>query len=106
MHTDTTVGRLRGATEYLGGKLRYFVKHITPTYRTKELPREEAARVRRKKGAPTDAPQTTKAATGTKLKLLNLITYKLHALGDYVAQILLFGTSDSYSTQPVSNRNE
>ncbi|KAJ3574156.1 hypothetical protein NP233_g1956 [Leucocoprinus birnbaumii] len=30
---------------------------------------------------------------------LNLLTYKLHALGDYFKSILRFGTSDGYSTQ-------
>ena len=29
-------------------------------------------------------------------------TYKLHALGDYVRSIWLFGTTDNYSTQVVS----
>ena len=28
-------------------------------------------------------------------------TYKLHSLGDYTVQIRLYGTTDSYSTQPV-----
>lgn len=36
----------------------------------------------------------------TKLDLNN---YKFHALGDYVATIRLFGTTDSYSTQVVSS---
>lgn len=36
-----------------------------------------------------------------KVKTLNLFTYKLHALGDYVRTIRLFGTTDSYSTQIV-----
>jgi hypothetical protein len=36
-----------------------------------------------------------------KVKILNLFTYKLHALGDYVQTIRLFGTTDSYSTQTV-----
>jgi hypothetical protein len=35
-------------------------------------------------------------------KELSLSTYKLHALGDYVHTIRRFGTTDSYSTQPVS----
>lgn len=35
-------------------------------------------------------------------KLFNLCTYKLHALGDYVTSIMLFGTSDGWSTQVVS----
>jgi len=29
-------------------------------------------------------------------------TYKLHALGDYVKSIWLYGTTDNYSTQIVS----
>ena len=33
--------------------------------------------------------------------MLNLNTYKLHALGDYPSQIKLFGTTDSFSTQLV-----
>lgn len=37
-----------------------------------------------------------------KIKILSLCTYKLHALGDYVRTIRLFGTTDSYSTQIVS----
>jgi hypothetical protein len=35
-------------------------------------------------------------------KSFNLQTYKFHALGDYVASIRRFGTTDSYSTEPVS----
>ena len=30
------------------------------------------------------------------------MTYKYHALGNYVDNIRRFGTTDSYSTQPVS----
>jgi hypothetical protein len=37
-----------------------------------------------------------------KSRLLNLSTYKLHALGDYVDAIRRYGTSDNYSTQTVS----
>ena len=37
-----------------------------------------------------------------KPKVLNLLTVKLHFLGDYVRHIRLFGTTDSYSTQLVS----
>jgi hypothetical protein len=35
-------------------------------------------------------------------KTLNLNTYKHHALGDYSATIRKYGTTDSYSTEPVS----
>jgi hypothetical protein len=34
-------------------------------------------------------------------KTLNLNTYKFHALGDYANTIREFGTTDSYSTEPV-----
>jgi hypothetical protein len=40
--------------------------------------------------------------SGTRrLKTLNLNTYKWHALGDYADTIRNFGTTDSYSTEPV-----
>ena len=37
-----------------------------------------------------------------KQKVYNLFTYKLHALGDYMKSIRMFGITDSYSTQIVS----
>jgi hypothetical protein len=37
-----------------------------------------------------------------KVKVLNLFTYKLHALGDYVQCIHLFGATDPYSMQIVT----
>ena len=36
-------------------------------------------------------------------KVLNLQTYKLHALGDYPSQIWLYGTTDSFTSQTVSS---
>ncbi len=44
----------------------------------------------------------TRAAKEPRMKVFNLSTYKLHALGDYVSAIKQFGTSDNYSTQTVS----
>ena len=35
--------------------------------------------------------------------LFSMCTYKLHALGDYVAAIARYGTTDNYSTQVVSH---
>jgi hypothetical protein len=51
-----------------------------------------------KRSEPT--PQASNNAR--KPKLLNLNTYTYHSLGDYATTILDFGTTDSYSTQPVS----
>jgi hypothetical protein len=61
--------------------------------------------------APVQSPEHTSTAPNTtfpfpklpaKIKILNICTYKLHALGDYVRTIRLFGTTDLYSTQIVS----
>lgn len=55
-----------------------------------------------------DGSTTSRKATQAKLpagrrkKTLNLNTYKAHALGDYVETIRRYGTTDSYSTEPVS----
>ena len=42
-------------------------------------------------------------ASGKDSKHLNLSTYKWHALSDYVRAIRLFGPTDGFSTQVVSN---
>ena len=46
-------------------------------------------------------PQPQKSSSGRQPKQFNLYTYKFHALGDYCNTIRRFGTTDSYSTQPV-----
>ena len=51
----------------------------------------------------TNLSQEVMPTNGHRPKVLNLRTYKLHALGDYVVQIRMFGTTDSYSTQPVGH---
>lgn len=107
LHTETTLELLRAATTTLGSRLRHFVNHVCPLYDTRELPKEEAARARRRKRKAKDSaqpppPEVVTVSSGPKQKILNLLTYKLHALGDYVTSIQLFGTSNSYSTQPVS----
>ena len=43
-----------------------------------------------------------KINTGRQLKEFNINTYKHHALGDVVATIRRYGTTDSYSTETVS----
>jgi hypothetical protein len=114
-HTDSTLNSFQVTTTSLGFQIRKFANTICPQFRTKETPREENARNRRaaaKKakeaakaaasGAPLPPEQQKKKASGARFKLFSLATYKLHALGDYLRSILLFGTTDSYSTQIVS----
>lgn len=44
---------------------------------------------------------TKSKGTGRRYKTFNLSTYKLHSLGDYVDTIRNYGTTDSFSTEPV-----
>lgn len=114
LHTDSTLAWLDESTKAFGKQIRRFESYTCSFFDTRELPQEEAARSRRlkkKKGSTsrlnpsplTPGPSTATAtpSAGTKKKLFNLILIKLHALGDYVNTIKAFGTTDSYSTQPV-----
>ncbi|KAK0183719.1 hypothetical protein F5146DRAFT_1106407 [Armillaria mellea] len=51
-------------------------------------------------GDSAPCPQASSVCQPCKL---NLNTFKFHSLGDYVASIHLFGTTDSYSTQMVES---
>lgn len=109
LHTDSTLAWLDESTKAFGKLIRRFQSYTCSFFDTRELPQEEAARSRRqkkKKGSinrpnPSPLAPAPSTATPTKKKLFNLILIKLHALGDYVKTIKTFGTTDSYSTQPV-----
>jgi hypothetical protein len=109
MHTDVTLGRLSQVTKSLGDKLRSFQGKTCPAFPARELERERAARLRRQ--APglatvksgTSNPKAQKHSSSARQpKQLNLRTYTFHSLGDYHLTIRRFGTTDSYTTQPVS----
>ena len=105
MHTDETLQALEGVSGRLGSQLRMFVNETCPAFSTRELRREAESRRRRQvREAGTSQNQRTSVITtgDRRPKLLNLRTYKLHVLGDYPAQIRMYGTTDSYSTQSVS----
>ena len=70
---------------------------------TFELPKETEARKRRQKSGKGKEKAAAGNTSGRKAKVLNLFTYKWHALGDYVRTIRLFGGTDGFSTQVVSN---
>ena len=119
IHTTSTITQLRELTRIFGIRLRHFAKHICPEYDTKELPKEEAARMRRQAkqrakqasstgsvstsdaALPTVTASTGKSSTKTS-KTFTMSTYKLHAMGDYANHIERFGSTDSFSTQSVS----
>jgi hypothetical protein len=52
-------------------------------------------------GAKGKADKKGKKPSRPRRKLFNLFTYKLHALGDYVATIQRYDTTDNYNTQLV-----
>ncbi|THH16591.1 hypothetical protein EUX98_g9280 [Antrodiella citrinella] len=97
LHTDSTLSFLDKSTTSLGQMLRKFNSVVCSVFETYDLPTEEAARGRInallvKKGK---APRSTTK----RRRLFNMATYKLHALGDYLAYARWFGPSDNYSTQ-------
>ena len=108
LHTETTVTDLEHSTTRLGQVLREFKNKVCSAYATTELPSEEAARIRRKASAAKKqvvqpAPSAVpKAPQPRNHRDFSLSTYKLHALGHYVAAIRLYGTSDNFNSQIVS----
>ena len=103
MHTDSSVNFLETSTKRLGKAIRGFAS-TSQAFHTIELPSEETAR--RKKQVKLDLKGKGNADVGTAhKKLLNLSTYKLHALGDYASTIRRYGTTDNYSTQTVITRS-
>lgn len=129
LHTDYTLAHLGTVTTELGEQLRIFKRKTCSAYKTGELPRETAARKRRKnrksqsKNAATSKVKPTPSKPGLesttsklesmpipepipkpkhKVKEFNLNTYKTHSLGDYVDMIRRYGTTDLYSTEVVN----
>ncbi|KII92298.1 hypothetical protein PLICRDRAFT_104196, partial [Plicaturopsis crispa FD-325 SS-3] len=95
LHTDTTLRLLETVTTEYGKVMRKFASITCAAFATKELPKEIAARARRK--AKRAAEQAT-----VNHKDFNLNTYKHHSIsGDYVPAIRLYGTTNSYSTRAV-----
>jgi hypothetical protein len=109
MHTDSTLAIFDDVTIDIGAKFRTFERETCSSFDTRELNREANARKRRrtrKKGPealnvvnPTNSSDPLDEA---RLKKFNLQIYKHHALGDYPDTIRRYGTTDSYSTEPVS----
>lgn len=104
MHTEMSLLVFERFTSILGTLMRKFKREVD-VLDTCEIPKEREARAHqqinssKKKGS---APK--KKIVAAKLrKMFSLSTYKYHAMGDYPAMIRAFGTTDSYSTQSVSD---
>jgi hypothetical protein len=131
MHHDLTLDIMESVTACLGKLLRLFADVTCPAFKTRELRREADARARRqlKKAIANQGgsdisqlpmqfrPEVSPAkpisaqhqssiqqhspAGARRLKTFNLNTYKGHSYGDYVKTIREYGTTDSFSTEPV-----
>jgi hypothetical protein len=108
MHIDPTLDVFSQVTTSLGKSLCAFKEKTSVVFPTREFERERVARTQRQaKGAAATVPGSSKSrptksdSSVREPKQLNLRTYKLHALGDYLHTIRRVGTTDSYSTQPV-----
>ncbi|EGO28346.1 hypothetical protein SERLADRAFT_413311 [Serpula lacrymans var. lacrymans S7.9] len=107
MYTDYTITILEKATKVFGEGLRKFASETCPAFCTRELQREANAQQCRQiqeasNNKSSNAATASNAVPDTRCrpKTFNLRTYKLHALGDYPAQIRRFGTTNVYSTEP------
>ncbi|KAF9046642.1 hypothetical protein BJ165DRAFT_1611041 [Panaeolus papilionaceus] len=100
MQTDESLRTLQDITTDLGTLLRDFRDATCAEFETVELPKEAAARARRKAASTSEQLSTGSGSSPNRRpRTLNLQTVKMHFLGDYVDCIRLFGTSDSFSTQ-------
>jgi len=113
MHTDSTLEIFDDITADIGTEFRIFERKTCSAFDTRELPREANARRQRKaktKGSgrassnatAEDTADCVNSSSERRRKKFNLETYKYHSLGDYSDTIRRYGTTDSYSTEPVS----
>lgn len=103
-HTDMSLDILESTTKDLGQRLRDFESATCSAFKTRELKREAEARQRRQTKVAASTPGITDQKNITHKRIIfNLNTYKNHSLGDYVRTIRMYGTTDSYSTEPVSS---
>lgn len=97
LHTKSTLQLLEKATTDLGFQLRRLVAGVCQKIVAYETPNGRSRRQKDRRSKPA------KKDDERKERVFGLFTYKLHALGDYVASIRLFGTTESWSTRTVSN---
>lgn len=106
LHTEDTRRIFKGVTTDLGECIRKFESTTCTKFDTKELPKETRARERRaaqsrQSNKPHSSTSNSTQQKSKRIKQLKQDTYKHHALGDYPEMIGEYGTTDSYSTEPV-----
>ena len=109
VHSETTLKVLDHVTALFARALCHFKEVTCPCFNTVETDYEYQARchaaeqrMSRQWTSMVHSTSHSHGDRGKRPKNFNLLTSKLHALGDYVEMIKMFGTMDSYSTQIVS----
>jgi len=124
IHSEWTLDIMDKVTSAVGQQFHDFKATVCLAYATRELHQEVEARARRnaKQAAKQAGGQKTKHCSSLveqgetvlletsrknaqRTKTFNFQTYKFHALGDYVSTIRRYGTTDSYSSEPVRPLN-
>ncbi|TFK80595.1 hypothetical protein K466DRAFT_503627, partial [Polyporus arcularius HHB13444] len=99
MHTSKTIDGLGEAASSVGTSTREYAKKVCPNYVTVELPKELAARGRRKARRAKVSAAGVSVPTVCKRTYFNHCTYKFHALRDYATTIKALGPLDNSSAQ-------
>jgi hypothetical protein len=108
LHVDKTLESFEAATADLGRLGRRFAQVSAEKFSPQPTPEEKAtaarqkARIAAKRKTVQHRVSKPRVHRSKTKKVLNLFTYKWHALGDYVRWIRRYGTTDNYTTQMVS----
>ncbi|KAI6145299.1 hypothetical protein BKA82DRAFT_127596 [Pisolithus tinctorius] len=105
MHTETTRFHFDNSTTRLGIAMWKFSQECCMAFKTYDLPHETAAWaccqgskvVSIPQKQTSSNPRPSDGSAGRKPHSFNMATYKMHALGDYVMLIQLFGMTDNLS---------
>ena len=103
LHTESTLQHIERLTTELGQSMQNFRDAMQSGFVTFKLLKETGVCNWCQKVWQGKREGSFRWYPGCKPKILNLFTYKWHALGDYICTIHLFGGTDRFSTQVVSN---
>ena len=113
MHTNLTLEIFDSVTRLLGAEFWEFSDKTCSQFTTRELPCKrdackqhlaEKSQSKRAQSSHASASSQVVAPTDVDMSLLRSLdinTSKHHSLGDYPQMIHRYGTTDSYSTEPV-----
>lgn len=100
---DPTISFFGDTYRSIGFGIRRFTSKVCPAFATQELPREEAARINRRRKAASSAPSTSgNQPEGRRARVFKADTYKWHAMGHMPDAIRAIGTYENCGCDHVS----